>query len=117
MYLLNDYLYSRTLDVHDDNYTMLKIFLGTSIKGSASSRLMKGRIMAKSGSQRTKEWRDREKRKGSRQIKIYIPPSTARRLDKLKKHFGGTIADIFDRGLKSLEAEMKSGVRKRLNEI
>lgn len=69
--------------------------------------------MADSAAKRSKEWRDREKQKGSRQIKIYIPPSTARRLDKLKKHFGGTIADIFDRALKSLEAEMRSGVKKR----
>jgi hypothetical protein len=69
--------------------------------------------MATPGSQRTKEWRDREKQKGSRQINIYIPPPSARRLDKLKKHFGGTIADIFDRALKSLEAEMRSGVKKR----
>ena len=59
--------------------------------------------MKKSGAQRIREWRDREKQKGSRQIKIFIPPSTARRLDKLKKHYGGTIADIFDRALKSLE--------------
>ena len=69
--------------------------------------------MKKSGAERSKEWRDREKQKGSRQIKIYIPPPTARRLDKLKKHYGSTITGIFDLALKSLEADMKSGVKKR----
>jgi len=37
-------------------------------------------------------------------------------LDRLKNHYGGTIADIFGRALKSLEAEMNSGVRKRTKE-
>jgi len=69
--------------------------------------------MKKSGAERSREWRDREKQKGSRQIKIYIPPSAARRLDNLKKHFGGTIAEIFDRALKSLDAERRSRVKKR----
>jgi hypothetical protein len=69
--------------------------------------------MADSASKRSSEWRERQKKKKFKEIKIWLSPSGKQRLDELKSHFGGTIADIFDRALKSLEAEMRSGVKKR----
>lgn len=69
--------------------------------------------MAKTGSQRTKEWRERKKKKGLLRIDTYIRPSAARRLARLKKKFDESNAQIIDRALKSLEAEVRMGVRKR----
>jgi len=69
--------------------------------------------MAKSNAQRSKEWKERKKQKGYKQIKIWISPSAQGRLARLKSYYGGTLNDIFDDALKSLEAVKKMGVIKR----
>ena len=57
--------------------------------------------MAKTGSERVKNYRER--RKDHRRIDILIDPETARRLGRMRAKHGESISVIFGRALKSLE--------------
>lgn len=44
--------------------------------------------MAKTGSERTQDWRDELKRQGYRQKAMLLPPKTLKDIDRVRKRYG-----------------------------
>jgi len=68
--------------------------------------------MAKSGKQRQKEFRER--RKGQRQINVFIDRESSERLDRIRDELNESIADVLQRTMEFYEDSHSPDVRGRI---